>query len=85
MNMIKEETNTKTLAEAKLELIEWILGLNSVEIIGYLKKQQEEIEKAEKQRRFLALFGAWESDETADELVEEIYSSRMDSPRDVEL
>lgn len=34
--------------------------------------QREEIEKAEKQNRFLELFGAWESEQTGDELVKEI-------------
>lgn len=79
------EVETKTLSETKLELIEWILALNNVEIINHLIKQREEIEKAEKQRRFLELFGAWESEQTGDELVKEIYDARMDEPRDIEL
>ena len=31
------------------------------------------------------LFGSWESEETGEELVKKIYSSRNDSPRDIEL
>jgi hypothetical protein len=32
-----------------------------------------------------SLFGSWESEETGEELVKKIYSSRNDSPRDIEL
>lgn len=31
------------------------------------------------------LFGSWESEETGEDLVKMIYSSRSDSPRDIEL
>ncbi|WP_338790571.1 hypothetical protein [Bernardetia sp. MNP-M8] len=85
MNTIKEETQIKSISETKLELIEWILALNNVEVINYLIKQREEIEEAEKQNRFLELFGAWESEQTGDELVKEIYDARMDTPREIEL
>lgn len=83
MNAI--EVETKTLSETKLELIEWILTVNNIDIINHIIKQREEIEKAEKQRRFLELFGAWESEQTGDDLVKEIYDARMDQPRDIEL
>lgn len=84
MNTVKEETQIKSISETKLELIEWILALNSIEVINYLIKQREEIEKAEKQNRFLELFGAWESEQTGEELVKEIYDARMDTPREIE-
>lgn len=32
-----------------------------------------------------SLFGSWESEETGEELVKMIHSSRNDSPRDIEL
>lgn len=34
---------------------------------------------------FDSLFGSWESEGTGDDLVNMIYSSRNDSPRDIEL
>jgi len=37
------------------------------------------------EKEFLKLFGSWKSEYTGDELVKEIYKSRKDKPRDVEL
>lgn len=38
-----------------------------------------------KEAIFDSLFGSWESEGTGDDLVKMIYSSRNDSPRDIEL
>ena len=38
-----------------------------------------------KEALLASLFGSWESEETGEELVKMIYSSRNDSPRDIEL
>lgn len=39
----------------------------------------------ERERRFLALFGAWQSDETGDELNKMLMDSRQSNRPDVEL
>jgi hypothetical protein len=38
-----------------------------------------------KEALLAGLFGSWESEETGEELVKKIYSSRNDSPGDIEL
>lgn len=39
----------------------------------------------ERERRFLALFGAWQSDETGDEINQMLQASRQSNRPDVEL
>ena len=43
------------------------------------------VSAAERERRFLALFGAWQSDETGDELNQMLRESRNFTRPDVEL
>ena len=70
--------------ELKLQLIQWILEINNQETLELLWLWKDR-QKQEREERFFSLFGSWQSDESADQLVKEIYESRMDAPRDVEL
>ncbi len=41
--------------------------------------------KNKKTEDIFSLFGSWQSEKTGDEIINEIYSSRNDQPRDIEL
>ena len=70
--------------ELKLELIQWIIDIRDPELLERLLKQKKEEQRA-KEEKFFSLFGSWQSEENGDELIEEIYGSRMDKPRNIEL
>ena len=59
----------ETFGERKVKIV--------VEDIAESTESKDEI--------FDSLFGSWESEGTGDDLVNMIYSSRNDSPRDIEL
>ncbi len=83
MNTI--EVETKTLSEIKLELIEWILAINSAEILKLLMEQKKEAEKEAQKKLFWQLAGAWQSEETGTELSQQLYEDRNDYSREIEL
>ena len=88
MNTTKEETQslseTKSISETKLELIEWILALNSVEILNELVDRKKEAEKAEYNKLFWEVAGSWQSEETGTELANQLYKDRNDYSRKID-
>jgi hypothetical protein len=51
--------------------------------IKFSEKNSETID--EQAQLFKRLFGSWQSEKSGDELVNEIYNNRNDSPRNIEL
>lgn len=49
------------------------------------KPQQVVVLEDEKEKLFYSLFGSWQGEESGDELVNQIYSARVSSTRDIEL
>ncbi len=84
MNTI--EVETKTLSETKLELMEWIVKMDIKTLNQFLeiKNQLNEDDKKEKQRHFLELAGSWQSEETGEELVQQLYKDRRGFGREIE-
>lgn len=72
------------IQELKLKLIEWILNIQNPEVLQSLWEWKEN-EKREREAKFFALCGAWQSEQSGDELAQEIYESRMDEPREITL
>lgn len=70
--------------ELKLQLIQWILEIQSRETLEMLLFWKDK-QRQEREARFFSLCGSWQSDENGDQLAKEIYESRMDTPREVEL
>ncbi|WP_027002100.1 hypothetical protein [Hugenholtzia roseola] len=70
------------IEQLKLALIEWILETQSRQLLDALWEWKA-AQKAERERRFFALCGSWQSDQTGDELAQEIYNARNDQPRDI--
>ncbi len=84
MNTVKEELQTKTISETKLELIEWILALNNIDILQILLEKKKEAEKAEYNKLFWQVAGSWQSEETGTELANQLYEDRNDYSREIE-
>jgi hypothetical protein len=84
MNTIKEETQIKSISETKLELIEWILKLNNLEILNEIVERKKEAEKAEYNKLFWEIAGSWQSEETGIELANQLYEDRNDYSREIE-
>lgn len=84
MNTVKEELQTKTISETKLELIEWILKLNNLEILNEIVERKKEAEKAEYNKLFWQVAGSWQSEETGTELANQLYEERNDYSREIE-
>ncbi|MDX2305121.1 MAG: hypothetical protein NW226_20085 [Microscillaceae bacterium] len=70
--------------ELKLHLIQWILEIKSQETLEFLLLWKDK-QRREREARFFSLCGSWQSEQTGDQLAQEIYESRMDYPREVEL
>lgn len=49
------------------------------------KKKQAVLSDKEQEKLFKGIYGSWDGDETADELVNLIYSARSSSTREIEL
>lgn len=75
------QINTAELDSRFIESVKEIFGERKVKIVV------EDVAESDKYKDALldSLFGSWESEETGEELVKMIYSSRSDSPRDIEL
>lgn len=72
------------IQDIKLNLIQWILEIQNQETLEKIWELKEQ-EKKEREARFFSLCGSWQSEKSGDELVKEIYESRNDEPRDIEL
>jgi 16S rRNA A1518/A1519 N6-dimethyltransferase RsmA/KsgA/DIM1 with predicted DNA glycosylase/AP lyase activity len=75
------QINTAELDSRFIESVKEIFGERKLKII--VEDIAESVEY--KDALLDSLFGSWESEETGEELVKMIYSSRNDSPRDIEL
>ncbi len=84
MNTVKEELQTKTISETKLELIEWILTVNNIDILQILLEKKKEAEKAEYNKLFWQVAGSWQSEETGTELANQLYEERNDYSREID-
>lgn len=84
MNTVKEELQTKTISETKLELIEWILTVNNIDILQILLEKKKEVEKAEYNKLFWQVAGSWQSEETGTELANQLYEERNDYSREID-
>jgi hypothetical protein len=73
-----------SVQELKLNLIQWILEINNEQTLESLWKWKVK-QKEEREKLFFSLCGSWQSDGSGEQLVEEIYQSRIDIPREVEL
>lgn len=75
------QINTAELDSRFIESVKEIFGERKIKIVV------EDVAESDKYKDALldSLFGSWESEETGEELVKMIYSSRSDSPRDIEL
>jgi hypothetical protein len=73
-----------TAPQIKLDLIEWILEVQNQELLRTLWNWKEQ-ERKTREESAKAAFGSWQSDETADELIDMIYGSRHDRNRDEEI
>lgn len=74
------QINTDSLNSKFLETVKAIFGKRDVKIV--IEDVQPE---AEQEKLFKSLFGSWEGEETGEELVKQIYSSRVSGTRDIEL
>lgn len=73
---------TQNIEHSKLELIQWILEMQSHELLLALlawKAQQ----KKEREAKFLSAFGGWRGNST--DMMEDIYGSRHFEDRDIVL
>jgi len=84
MNTVKEETQIKSISETKLELIEWILKLNNLEILNEIVERKKEAEKAGHNKLFWEVAGSWQSEETGTQLANQLYEDRNDYSREIE-
>lgn len=57
---------------------------NSKVIITFIEEEQSE-SASSKTKDFLRLFGSWEDSRSSDEIVNDIYASRQQSGREIEL
>ncbi|NJL13293.1 MAG: hypothetical protein HC913_10030 [Microscillaceae bacterium] len=71
-----------TAQDLQLQLIQWILSIQDTQTLQSLWEWKE-MKKQEREARFFALCGTWYSEQSGDELVQEIYDSRIDEPREV--
>ena len=73
--------------DAELRKIPVSYLTNLYEIIHVFREKispvKSELKSSEK--KFLKLFGSWKSEQTGDELIQEIYKSRKDKPKDIVL
>jgi N-acetyl-beta-hexosaminidase len=74
------QINTENLNSKFLEAVKAIFGKKDVKIVIEDVQPEDEQEKL-----FKSLFGSWEGEETGEELVKQIYSSRVSGTRDIEL
>ncbi|WP_338814209.1 hypothetical protein V9L05_02185 [Bernardetia sp. Wsw4-3y2] len=84
MNTIKEETQIKSISETKLELIEWILTVNNLDVIQIILEKKREAEKAAYNKLFWEVAGSWQSEETGTELANQLYEDRNDYSREID-
>ena len=84
MNTVKEELQTKTISETKLELIEWILTVNNIDILQVLLEKKKEAEKEAYNKLFWEVAGSWQSEETGTELANQLYEERNDYSREID-
>ncbi|MGG7665936.1 hypothetical protein [Dyadobacter sp. BHUBP1] len=75
------QVNASDLDDGFIKSVQDIFGDRKLKIVV------EDIAESNEYKDALldSLFGSWESEETGEELVKMIYSSRSDSPRDIEL
>lgn len=74
------QINTENLNYNFLESVKAMFGKKEVKIIIEDIQPEDEQEKL-----FKSVFGSWQGEETGEELVHQIYSSRVSSSRDIEL
>lgn len=74
------QLNTENLNLSFLESVKTIFGRKEVKIVIEDIPSEDENEKL-----FYNLFGSWQSEETGDELIKQIYSARVSSSRNIEL
>ena len=70
--------------ELKLQLIQWILEINNQETLELLWLWKDR-QKQEREAMIKASYGAWQSDESADDLINDIYESRYFEEKDIDL
>jgi hypothetical protein len=74
---------TQNIEHSKLELIQWILSLNTWHSLEMLLSFKNSL--SNKEDLFFSLCGSWQSDEDGDELNQSIYQARNDQAREIEL
>jgi len=74
------QINTENLNYNFLESVKAMFGKKDVKIIIEDIQPEDEQEKL-----FKSVFGSWQGEETGEELVNQIYSARVSSTRDIEL
>ena len=65
-----------TLIDSYYTLLKSLSPNNKLELIARLSKSMKTSKKREKEISLESLYGSWESDETADELIAELKSAR---------
>lgn len=66
----------KTLIDSYYTLLKSLSPNNKLELIARLSKSMKTSKKREKEISLESLYGSWESDQTADELIAELKSAR---------
>lgn len=74
------ESFIQTIRKLVLEDKELTITVNSQD-----KSLSTNMAESEQEKLFYSLFGSWEGDETADEMVKTIYNSRVSGTHKVEL
>lgn len=65
-----------TLIDSYYTLLKSLSPNNKLELIARLSKSMKTTKKREKEISLESLYGSWESDQTADELIEELKAAR---------
>ncbi|MGC4231798.1 MAG: hypothetical protein QM594_02210 [Niabella sp.] len=73
MKTVDIDTN---LIDSYYTLLKSLTPNNKLELIARLSKSMKTTKKKEKEISLESLYGSWESDQTADELIEELKNAR---------
>jgi len=68
----------------KLELIAWVMHLQERTVLEQLYRNFVQPKTAQ-EALFFSLAGSWQGEESGDQLAQDIYESRNDTPRDFSL
>ncbi|ADB40005.1 hypothetical protein [Spirosoma linguale] len=81
---IKPDEANESLMQAIRELFKNEKEL-TITVSSEKSVQRAVVPEGDNEKLFYSLFGSWQGEESGDELVHQIYSSRTSSTRDIEL